>query len=623
MASKPILKNVRQESRLFTDRVMVAWFLMVLLLLVVVARLAVLQVAYFDYYTTQSEKNRQRIQPIPPTRGLIFDRNGEVLADNQPSFTLQVIPEKSRDLAGLIQQLDAFFGLTPGEKELFFRQVRQKRRFDTVPLRSQLTPREVARFSVQRHRFPGVLITSNLMRHYPFGPQGVHAIGYVGRINEKELKRIDNTNYSGTQYIGKTGVEAHYEDTLHGTVGHRMVETNVQGRVLRVLDRLAPIPGKNLHMNLDIPLQIFAERILAGEKAALVALEPASGGVLALVSTPTFDPNMFVVGLDSATYRVIRQAADNPLFNRAVRGRYPPGSTIKPVVGLAGLDHRVRGTHDHVYCRGWYQIVGQDHKYRDWKRSGHGYMNYLHAVEQSCDVYFYDLAQDLGIDRLSAFLGQFGLGRKTMIDLNGERQGILPSRAWKRKALGTVWYPGETLIAGIGQGYMLATPLQLAVMTATIANRGQVLQPRLVFALEDTVTGQMEVIPPKRNTQVEISDLALWDEIIASMTAVTHGARGTARHLGLNSPYRMAGKTGTAQVVGIAQDKTYDADKLDKKYHDHALFIGFAPVESPTIAVAVIVENGGSGSRGAAPVAKEIMDFYLLGDQGIGTPPEP
>jgi len=619
--AKPILKNVHHETRLFSDRVIVAWIIIVLLSLAIAMRLVVLQVVYFDYYSTQSRKNSQRIQPLPPTRGLIYDRNGELLADNQPSFSLQVIPEKVQNLDQLIVDLDPIFGFTEAEKEQFFRQLRQKRRFDTVPLRARLTPEEVARFSAQRHRFPGTSITSDLLRRYPFGPSGVHAIGYVGRINAQELQRIDATDYSGTQYIGKTGVEASYEALLHGSVGHQIVETNVQGRVLRTLHSEQSVPGKNLYLNLDIHLQMFAERILAGEKAALVAIEPATGGVLALVSTPTFDPNLFVVGLDNKTYRELQSAEDKPLFNRTVRGRYPPGSTIKPVVGLAGFEYRIRSSNDHIFCRGWYQISGQDHKYRDWKRTGHGHMNYLHAVEQSCDVYFYDLAKDLGIDRMATFLDQFSFGKSTGIDVPGEQNGILPSRQWKQAKMGAVWFPGETLIAGIGQGYMLTTPVQLAVMTATVANRGLFRQPRLVFSVEDTVSGKMEVLPGHHSHQIELHDPTLWEEAVNAMTAVTHGARGTARKLGLGSPYRMAGKTGTAQVIGIAQDKVYNAKALPKKYHDHALFIAFAPVEAPRIAVALIVENGGSGSSGAAPLVKEVMDFYLLGDANLGPPP--
>ncbi len=613
LADKIISKNIRQETRLFIDRILAAWAVVILLCVVILTRLFFLQISNYDYYTTQSQNNRQKLLPVPPDRGLIFDRQGRELANNEVTFTLQITPEQTHDLNRMLKELDGLLALTDNEKDQFLRQQRQRRRFSSVPLRVRLSSDDVAKFSVRRHRFPGAEIVTNMTRHYPHGELTAHVLGYVGRINENELRSIDPNNYSGTQYIGKTGIEKSYEDELHGHVGHKIVEANVRGQIQRELAGSPPTAGSNLHLNLDLALQEYAQQILAGEKSALVALEPATGGVLAMVSTPSFDPNLFITGLDMATYQALQNAPEKPLFNRVIRGRYPPGSTIKPVVGLAGFEYGIRTPKSALYCHGSMQLPGQEHKYRDWKRTGHGHMNFHHAIEQSCDVYFYHLAQDLGIDRLASFLAEFGFGSPTGLDITGEQGGILPSRAWKTKALKQPWFPGETLIVGIGQGYMLTTPMQLAVMTATIANRGKLRQPRLVFAVEKANGNEMNVLPSTHATTIPMRDPSMWDEAVAAMAAVMHGDMGTARKTAMGAPYRMAGKTGTAQVVAIAQDQKYDAKKLEKKHHDHALFVGFAPVDAPRIAVAVIVENGGSGSGTAAPIARKIMDFYLVG----------
>jgi penicillin-binding protein 2 len=475
-----------------------------------------------------------------------------------------------------------------------------------------LTEKEVARFSERKYHFEGVDVYAHLSRYYPLGASAVHAIGYVGRINERELQVIDQSNYSGSQHIGKVGVERFYESDLHGKVGFQEVETNAQGRVERILERTPPIPGNNLYLNIDMSLQNFIEGIVKEEKASVVAIDPKNGAVLAMVSMPYYDSNLFVNGIDVKTYHALRDSPDLPLYNRALNGRYPPGSTIKAFVGLAGLEYGVRKPNSYTWCPGWLRLKGQEHKYRDWKRRGHGSMDFHHAVEQSCDVYFYSLARDLGIDKLHRFMTRFSFGKKTGIDINGELEGLMPSSDWKWRVYKRPWYTGETLIAGIGQGFVLATPLQLAVATAILANRGYVNQPRLVFAIEKSGLREMVVVPSTPQDTITLREKSYWDIAIGGMEAVVHGSRGTAKRVGQRSKYRFAGKTGTAQVVGIKQDAKYDAKKLAKRFHDHALFVAFAPLESPRIAIAVIIENGGSGSKTAAPIAKKILDCYLL-----------
>ncbi len=612
MSSYFVLKNVVQETNVFNLRIILAWIAMLLGLILIVLRLINLQVIEHERYTTLSESNHLKIRPLPPTRGLIYDRNGVLLAENRVSYSLSIIPEQVDNIDELIGRLKELILIEDTDINHFKRLLQQRRGFDSIPLRLRLTEDEVARLSVESHRLPHVEITSNLSRYYPLGPTAVHAIGYVGRINEQELAVIDQHNYMGSHYIGKVGVEKFYEKELHGKVGFQQVETNVQGRLLRVLERTPPIPGKNLYLNIDVTLQRFVENLIKDERASIVAIEPDSGGVLALASMPYYDPNLFVNGIDAQKYRELRDSPDRPLFNRAIRGQYPPGSTVKAFVGLAGLEYGVRAEHSSTWCRGWYSLKGQSHRYRDWKKSGHGAMNLHHAIEQSCDVYFYALANDLGIDRLHAFMSRFGFGKKTGIDVSGELPGLMPSRDWKRRARNKLWYSGETLIAGIGQGFTLSTPLQLAVATATLSKRGQFRQPRVVFAVDETHLDELSTVTPTKQVNVTLKDEHYWDIAIAGMEAVVHSRRGTAQKVGLRSPYHFAGKTGTAQVVGIKQDEHYNAKKLPKKFHDHAWFIAFAPIDNPKIAVSVIVENGGGGSKTAAPLAKKVMDFYLL-----------
>lgn len=606
------LKDKAREALLLNNRVVMAALLVLVMVVVLVLRLVYLQILSHEHFTTLSENNRVKIEPVPPTRGLIYDQNGIILAQNQPSYSLEVVPELVQDMDVTLAGLGRLVEIREADLERFHKLLRRQRRFETIPLRFRLTEDEVARFAVNRHLFPGVDIHARLTREYPQGATGVHVVGYVGRIDERDLQSLDAAAYSGTTHIGKTGVEKAYESSLHGQVGYRHVETNAQGRVLRVLERSAPAPGDDLYLHLDISLQRTAEAALGAENGAVVAVDPHTGGILALVSTPGYDPNLFVNGIDSNTYRSLRDSPNRPLFNRALRGQYPPGSTVKPFIGLAGLEYGIELAHSHTYCRGWYQLPGSSHRYRDWKKSGHGKVDLNRAIFRSCDVYFYQLAQDLGIDRLHDFMSRFGFGQRTGIDIGGEVGGLMPSRQWKRAARHQAWYPGETLITGIGQGFTLATPLQLAVATATLATRGLRFRPKVVEAVRDNAKGERETLAEVPLPPVRLQHEEDWDEVIQGMEDVVHHARGTAHRVAKNIGYHMAGKTGTAQVFGIGQDEKYNAKELEKRLQDHALFIAFAPVEDPRIAVAVVVENGGGGSKAAAPIARKVMDYYLL-----------
>ncbi len=607
------LKDKARESRLLRQRVLTALAVVLVLATVLINRLVYLQVISHDHFATLSEKNRVKIVPIPPTRGLIYDRNGVVLAQNQPSFSLEIVPEAVHDMEVSLQGLAEIIDVRDSDLDRFRKLLKRKRAFEGIPLRFHLSEEEVARFAVNRHRFPGVDIEARLTRQYPLGATAAHVVGYVGRIDEQELQHLDTANYSGTSHLGKTGVEKAYEGVLHGKVGYQHVETNAQGRTLRILDRTPPQPGDDLAIDIDVSLQAVAEVALAGENGAVVAIEPQTGGILALVSTPSYDPNLFVNGIDSRRYASLQLSPDRPLFNRALRGQYPPGSTVKPFVGLAGLEYEATTMDRETWCPGWYQLPGRAHRYRDWKRSGHGKLDLNGAMTQSCDVYFYDLALELGIDRIHSFMSRFGFGEKTGVDIGGEVSGLMPSREWKRAVRNQPWYPGETLITGIGQGFTLTTPLQLATATASLAKRGGRVRPRVVNAVIDPEVGETVAIEPVAEAGVTLRDAAHWDLVIQGMVDVVHGARGTARRIGLDAPYTIAGKTGTAQVFTIGQEEEYEAEELEKRLRDHALFIAFAPVEEPRIAVAVLVENGGSGSKAAAPIARKVMDHYLLG----------
>jgi len=610
MPSGLTIKNIADESNLFRIRVIIACCLIIVSSLVLVAQLTKLQVFEHEHFKTLSHENSVKIVPLSPSRGLIFDRKGVVLAGNTPSYSLEVVPEAVPDIDAMLLEIAHIIALDERDYKRFRQSLHQTHRAQSISLKHRLSETEVARFAVNRHRFPGVDIEAQLIRYYPQGAMGVHVIGYVSRINEQELGRLDPVNYRGTSHIGKTGVEQAYEALLHGQVGYQHVEVNAQGRTIRVLPHTTPpVPGTNLYLTIDASLQAVAEAALKGEKGAVVALEPASGAVLALASMPGFDPNPFVYGIDEDTYRALQISQDQPLFNRALSGQYPPGSIIKPFVGLAGLEYDPNYINHRTLCPGWYRIKGLKHTYRDWKKNGHGQVSLHRAIVESCDVYFYELALTLGINRLHEYLTNFGFGRKTGIDLPGEMPGLMPSSAWKQANRNEVWFPGETLITGIGQGFTLATPLQLAAMTATLAMRGQRFKPTIIYQTE-TSTGKKTIVNPTYTT-ITTRDPANWNRVIDAMIDVVHNAMGTAHDLCADCTYRMAGKTGTAQIFSIGQDEEYNGDELDKKLRDHGLFIGFAPVPNPRIVVSVIVENGGNGSRSAAPIARAVLDYYL------------
>ena len=585
---------------------------MFLLGMLIVIRVFFLQVVMHDHFTTLSQHNRVKIQPIAPIRGLIFSSDGVLLANNSPSFSLALVPEQVDDIDQTVEALKKLIEIDASDLDRFRKQLRKKHLFASVPLKFNLSDDEVAKLSVNRHRYPGIEVVAGLNRFYPLSEKMAHVSGYVGMIDEDELASLDTSNYKGTSHIGKLGVERAYENLLHGKVGYRQVEVNATGRIIRLLERTAPVSGNNIYLTLDASLQNLAVEALTDKRGAIVAIDPEDGGVLALVSSPGYDPNPFVNGIDSSSYKKLLASKDTPLLNRALQGKYPPGSTVKPFFAIGALEYGLRNTSDETWCQGWYSLKGSTHKYRDWKKEGHGHTNLVNAVAQSCDVYFYALAHDMGINRIHELLDRFGFGRKTNIDIVGEVTGLNPSQEWKRKSYGQAWYPGETLIVGIGQGSSLITPLHLAVATAAIANRGKLVRPHLFASARDSITNELvEEYTPAEMKSIELKDEKHWQQVIDSMVEVMHGLRGTARRVGANAAYIMAGKTGTAQIVAIAQEEEYEVDLVPEELRDHALFIAFAPVDQPQIALAIIVENGGSGSSGAAPIARVLFDHYL------------
>ena len=586
------------------------------LLLLLVARMFVLQVVDHQHYATLADGNRVRVEPIPPTRGLIFDRRGEILAENVPNYQLELIPEQVEDIGATLDALGAMIEIRESDRERFFRLLRSQRRFQPVPIRQNLTETEIARFSVDRQSFPGVEIRARLARHYPHGELTSHLVGYLGAISREDLNRIDRSRYSGTTQIGKTGIEFSYEPILHGGAGSRRVETNAQGRVIRTLDVREPaVPGDDLYLSIDLRLQRVAWDAMEGKQGAVVALDTRDGSVLAMVSRPGYDPNVLATGLDRTAFRAMESDPARPLFDRATRGRYPPGSTVKPFLGLAGLDANAMDPDHQVNCTGEFFIDGRDRPFRDWRREGHGPTDFKRAMAESCDIYYYMLAMELGIDRIHHYLTQFGLGSRAGLDIPGESAGLIPSREWKRRALGEGWFHGETVIAGIGQGYMLATPLQLAKATAALANRGELRRPRLLHGLRNAFTREFEAMAapePYRSELLDQINSNNWQLTVDAMVESIHGPRGTGRSIGFGAPYRIAGKTGTAQVFGLGEDEEYEHEEVAFHLRDHALFIAFAPAEDPKIAISVLVEHGGSGGGVAAPVARKVMDEFLL-----------
>lgn len=610
-------KDPIRENRVFTFRAIIFWIVVVCLTCVLAGRIFYLQVMQHDRYATASENNRVLLQPIVPNRGLIYDTNGKLLANNRASQSLNLIIERVDDVEQTLTLLQSLVPITEGDLERFEKRRKQRRRpHEPIQLRTRLTEQEIAILAVNSHRLSGVTVEAELVRHYPFSKSTAHVLGYVGRINEKELKRIDPVNYSGTQRMGKLGVEKFYEAQLHGLVGFQKVEVTARGRVLRVLEREDPVPGADITLYLDSNLQDVAEQALGERRGAVVAIDTQTGGIIAQVSQPSFDPNLFVTGIDTKSYAALRDSLDLPLFNRALRGQYPPGSTVKPFVALAGLEYgHINWAHT-ISDPGWYQLTQGGRFYRDWKKWGHGKVDLELAIAQSCDTYFYELAHKMPVDDLHDFLWQFGFGQRISLDVAEAVRGILPSTAWKKARTGQPWYTGDSLNVGIGQGYMLATPLQLAIATAVLANRGRWLQPRMLKRIR-VDKDYIDALPATEEIAATPDDVTLkrdanWEKMINAMEGVIHGRRGTAQGIGKDVQYRIAGKTGTAQVVGIKQDEEYDIEKVKERNQDHGLFVAFAPADAPRIAIAVIVENGGGGSKSAAPVARRVMDAYLL-----------
>ncbi|HEX5421821.1 MAG TPA: penicillin-binding protein 2 [Gammaproteobacteria bacterium] len=625
------LKDHWREHRLFLTRIIGAAVIVLLLTGVLIARLVQLQVVDYQRFSELSQGNRLRIEPLAPTRGLIFDRNGEVVAENLPTWQLVVVPEQIVGLDKTLRQLEALKLLDPAQHKAHVELIRSHRGFDRVKLRN-LNETEAARFAVRRHRFPGIDIQEGLMRYYPYGEAAAHAVGYVGSISISDLQRIDQSNYAASSHIGKTGIERSYESLLHGQVGYRQQVVNAQGRVL--LDPAAdhggdddaalgglktkwPVPGENLVLSLDIRVQLAAQQALAGKRGAAVAVDPNTGDVLALVSSPSFDPNRVAAGLSPEDYNALNRNPNKPLFNRAVAGQYPPGSTIKPFIGLAGLYYKAVTPEDHYYCPGYYTLPGNSHRYRGWRHQGHGSIDLHDAIVESCDVYFYNLAVALGIDKMEQMLKLFGFGAPSGLDIAGENAGVVPSREWKRKQFSRpedqVWFPGETVITGIGQGFTLVTPVQLASAVATLSVQGKRFKPRLLIATEDPLTREVHWKKPEPAKPIDDVAEDNWQVIHDAMVGVTQEVRGTGHKAMLGTPYTVAGKTGTAQLFTIDQGEHYDEDEVAARLRDNALFEAYAPADAPQIAVAVVVENGGEGGDAAAPVARKMLDAWYAG----------
>jgi penicillin-binding protein 2 len=608
-------KDHQKEARIFKMRMVLMLFIMLLLFAALLVRYYDLQIVHYLDYVTQSEHNRVHVEPIPPTRGIIYDSKGVVIADNRPSYTLSIIFNKSIDLEATLALIKTLIPLSPAELEKFYKAKKQQvHPLEPIPLKYQLTDEEIALLAVNEYRLDGVQVDAELVRYYPQGDLFAHTVGYVSRINETELLKFseeDIRRYSGTYAIGKVGIESSYEAELLGNVGSQNVETNARGRIQRVLNRIDPLQGKNITLHLDAGLQETAAAALAGRRGAVVAIEVKTGAIVAAVSNPGFDPNLFVTGISYNDYKALNESPDTPLMNRILQGQYPPGSTLKPLVGLAGLQYGVTDEHRSVADPGFFILPGNSRPYRDWKKGGHGgRVSIKQAIAESCDVYFYDLGSRLGIDRLNEFGKHFGLGQFTQVDIPHERKGVWPSPAWKRSVKKLAWYPGDTVNMSIGQGFVLATPLQLAVMTATIANRGVRMRPQLVKAIDD------QPVAPVIEETMAVSGKN-WDIVFDGMAEVMRPeGHGTGRASSKNAGYTIAGKTGSAQVISYAQNIKYDDDILKamlEKQRDHALFIAFAPLEDPQIAIAVMVENALHGASQAGPVVRYVFDGYLRG----------
>ncbi|EJV9313348.1 TPA: penicillin-binding protein 2 [Vibrio vulnificus] len=613
------IRDYQAEARLFANRALVSFFGIVALMGVLVTNLYNIQVNQYQDYKTRSNDNRIKVVPIAPNRGLIYDRNGVLLAENRPVFDLEITPEKVKNMDATIAQLQTLFEITPEQIERFHRERKRTRRFKSVPILSQLTEKQVAVFSVNQYRFPGVEVSGTLKRYYPYGEILTHVIGYVSRINDRDMQRLSDegkeANYQATRDIGKLGIEKYYEDMLHGTAGYQEVEVNSRGRVIRTLKFVPPVPGKDIVLNIDIKLQTYVHQLLDGRRGSAIVLDPKDNGILAMVSSPSYDPNAFVHGISGKGYSDLLNDKNRPLVNRSTLGIYPPASTVKPFIAVSALQEGVVTPNTTRNDPGYWRIPNSDTRpFRDWLRWGHGRVNLVQSIEESVDTFFYQIAYDLGIDRLSNWMSMFGFGDYTGIDIFEESKANMPTRDWKMSRHKTPWYKGDTIPVGIGQGYWTATPMQLAKATSVLVNEGNVTAPHLLRAtiengeaFDNRVLSDYVTYPPIQNVPDKY-----WNLAKEGMRLVNHGKKGTARRSFTGMSYMTAGKSGTAQVFGLAEDQEYNADELAEHLRDHALFTGFAPFDDPKIIVTIVLENAGGGSSNGAPVARRIFDKVLL-----------
>ncbi len=609
------LRNHPVELHKFRIRLFISACFLLILFLILYVRFYYLQVSQQEHYHTLAEANRISISPLVPNRGLIYDRNGKVLAQNYSAYTLEIVPNKIQNLEAALDELATIIEITTTDRQRFKKLLKESKRFKSLPIRSRLTDVEIATFAANRYRFPGIEIKARVLRQYPEKEIVSHIIGYISRINDQDLEQLERNeelnNYRGSQHIGKIGIEQSYEKQLHGVTGFEEVETDAAGRSIRVLSRTPSIPGNNLILSLDLGLQEAAEKAFGDRRGALVALDPNNGEVLAFVSKPGFDNNLFIGGIDQENWSLLNNSIDRPLNNRALRGVYPPGSTFKPFMALAALELGKRSPEYSMSDPGYFSLPGVERRYRDWKPGGHGRVDLYKSLVVSCDTYYYSLANDLGIDNIHSFIGQFGLGKKTGIDMEGEVSGLLPSSAWKMSRYKQKWYAGDTISVAIGQGYNLTTPLQLAFATMIIANNGKAYLPRLVKQIQNSETGDVEDIPAKLLYSLNLKPRNL--EVVKNALVDVTRPGGTAAKAGANAAYTFAGKTGTSQVIGIKQGERYNEKSINERHRDHAMFIAYAPAENPKIALAILVENTGTGGSTAAPIARQVFDYYLLG----------
>lgn len=623
-----VIRNQSAEANLFARRTFIAFAVVVLVLLLLFGNVFNLQVESFEKYQTRSNSNRIKLLPVAPNRGLIYDRNGVLLADNKPVYSLEVIAEDVDDIKVSIEQVSQLLDISPERQTKFFKSMKSKRRFKPVELHSRLSDQQVALFSVNQHKFPGIFVNARLKRYYPFSDLTTHNLGYVARINRKDANKLErdgkSENYAATYGIGRLGIERYYEDMLHGTIGHQEVEINNQGRIIRTLNYTPPVPGKDLTLTLDIELQMIAKRALSGKRGAIVAMDPRTGGILAMYSNPSYDGNLFVHGISSKNYNKLLESKDLPLINRSVQG-YPPASTVKPFLALTGLEENVVTPTTEIHDPGWYQLDGLPNKYRDWKPWGHGMVNLTKAIEQSCNIYFYDLAFKLGITKISNMMEKFGFGDYTGIDIHEESKAIMPSVAWKRERYNKSWYTGETLSVGIGQSYWTVTPLQLTQALTTLVNHGERKVPHLLKAnseliIESSGNAYHQITPTiyEPRAPLKLKDDKNWDVVLQAMHNTVQKFGATAYKPFKGSTYDASGKTGSAQVARIKQNEKYDAKTTSENKRDNAMFIAFAPFDKPEIVIAVAIENvaKGGGGTNAGPVARQVMDQYF-GDRVI------